>query len=56
LKLLGYLLIMAAVVPLAGLAVTGGDWRAAWRYCKDWLRIVVATAVIGCILFLMLNP
>lgn len=52
-KALPYLLAMAAVIPLAGLAVTG-SWRAAWEYTKTWCMHVAALAVVGLLLALIM--
>ena len=47
-----YLLIMLAVVPLFGLLATG-SLSAAWRYTKDWLRIMALMLVVGGVLALI---
>jgi hypothetical protein len=41
-----YLLIMLAVVPLAGYAVSGSWWMA-WRYCLDFARVMLWTVAAG---------
>lgn len=42
---------MLAVVPLAGFLVSG-SWRAAWRYTRDWLRVMGWTVAAAAIMFL----
>lgn len=49
LRALPYLLIMFAVVPLFGLLATGSP-SAAWRYTKDWLRIVALMIAVVSVL------
>jgi hypothetical protein len=55
LKALPYLLVMAAVVPLAGFVVTG-SWRAALRYSATWLKCVAVMALAGGLLVMCVNP
>lgn len=43
---LPYLLVMLAVVPLAGFVVTG-SWRAALRYSGVWFKCVAIMAAAG---------
>jgi hypothetical protein len=48
LQFLGYVAVMLAVVPLYGFLVSG-SWRAAWRYTKDWGRVmglIIAAAIL----------
>lgn len=59
LQFLGYLAIMLAVVPLAGLCVTG-SWKQAWRYTLAWGRavgiLVLAALVVFLIVWGMVSP
>lgn len=52
LKFLGYLAMLLLIVPLAGLCVTG-SWKQAWRYSRDWGRVIAATIVVGALVFLV---
>lgn len=52
LKFIGYLAIMLAIVPLAGFLVTG-SWRSAWRYAKDWGRVMLGTIAMAAVLYLV---
>lgn len=53
LQFLGYLAIMLAIVPLAGLCMTG-SWRQAWQYTRMWLTVVGSMALAGFVLFLLM--
>lgn len=39
LKVAGLIGLMLLWVPLAG-GLSTGSWRGAWRYTKDWLRVI----------------
>lgn len=52
LKFLGYELMLLAVVPLAGLCVTG-SWRHAWAYTKIWLRTVGFMVLAAAVVFIV---
>jgi uncharacterized membrane protein len=54
LKFLGYLAVLLAIVPLAGMAVTG-SWRQAWRYSRDWARVILWTIIAAAVLFLLVS-
>jgi len=43
---------MLAVVPLAGLCVTG-SWRSAWRYTLAWGRAVGILVLLGLVVSLI---
>jgi hypothetical protein len=45
----GYLLVLLAVVPLAGFLVTGSA-RQAWRYTRQWLQVIGITVAAGLVL------
>lgn len=53
LKFLGYLAVLLAVVPLAGLCATG-SLRQAWAYTKMWLTVVGGMAAAGFVVFAVL--
>jgi len=45
---------MFAIVPIAGFCVTG-SWRQAWRYTRDWIRVIaILAAAAGAIAVVML--
>lgn len=46
---------MLAIVPLAGLCVTG-SWKHAWRYTKDWLRAIGILCAVAAVLWLLILP
>jgi hypothetical protein len=48
-----YVCALLLIVPLAGLLVTG-SWRGAWRYARDWSRVMALTVAIGLVVFFML--
>lgn len=52
LKALPYLLLMIAVVPLAGFCVTG-SLRHAWRYSKIWFSVVGGMVALAGSFFLL---
>lgn len=46
---------MFAVVPLTGFLVSGGSWRAAWAYTKQWFKYVGMIAIAGLVLALVIG-
>ena len=54
-KLILILAGMLAIVPLTGLAVSG-NWRQAWEYTRDWLRVIGWTVAAAAIMGLILWP
>lgn len=54
LKFAGYLAVLLAVVPLAGLAVTG-SWKQALRYTRAWGRVMLWTIVAAAVLYLVIS-
>ena len=55
LRFLGYMAVLLAVVPLAGFCVTG-SWRHAWRYTRDWLRVMLGIVIAAAVLFMVVRP
>lgn len=52
--------MLLCVVPLAGLCATG-SWRQAWRYSRDWGRVVLllviaAAAVVWLVIGAAITP
>jgi hypothetical protein len=52
LKFLGFLAVLLAVVPLAGLCATG-SWRLAWRFTQDWARVIGWMILVAAVVFLL---
>jgi hypothetical protein len=46
----GALAVLLVIIPLAGLGATG-SWRQAWRYARDWGRVMLGTIVTAAIVF-----
>lgn len=55
LKALPYVVAMLAIVPLAGFCVTG-SWKQAWRYTRDWLRVMAILAAAAGVMALFTLP
>jgi hypothetical protein len=55
LKFLGYLAVLLSIVPIVGLCVTGSV-RQAWRYTRDWSRVMLGTVLVAAIVFIVVAP
>jgi hypothetical protein len=55
LKICGYFAILIAVVPLAGLCLTG-TWRGAWAMLKMWGSVMGLTIAAAAVVWLIIWP
>lgn len=55
LKFCGYAAVMLAIIPLAGLCVSG-SWRGAWQYAKAWGRVMLITFAVAAVIWLVIQP
>jgi hypothetical protein len=51
LKFIGIVFAMFSIVLLCGFSVTG-SWRDAWRYFKDWGRVIWCMVLVSAVLML----